>query len=99
MAKQSDLSEKALQATGKAVVELGFAMQGYRALRVEIRGISIRKPPVSNGEFLLTIRGTDEDGKPVVAFHTAFELAEALRGVYSRTKNGSLKWRPDAYNR
>lgn len=94
-------SDKALevrwQEIGKALDEVGLAMSGYRTLSVDVTGVSIRAPQATGGDFLLTIRGTAEDGTPVVAFHGAADLGEAFRGLQNRLLNGSLKWRQDSF--
>jgi len=87
------------QATGIAVEDLGFALMGYRDLMVDLEGFSVRAPLVRGGEFLATLRGTDHEGGPVVAFHTATTLDELVRGVAGRLASGQLKWRVDEYRR
>jgi hypothetical protein len=82
---------------GRALDELGLAMSGYRSLTVEVVGLSIRPPAGAGGDFLLTVRGVDEAGARVVAFHGSPDLGDALRGLHNRIMNGSLKWRPDAF--
>lgn len=84
-------------AAGQALDEVGLAMAGYRSLSVDIVGVSIRAPRVRGDDYLLTIRGLDEDGARVVAFHGAADLVEAFRGLQNRLLNGSLKWRIDNY--
>jgi hypothetical protein len=82
---------------GRAVDDISLALTGYRSLTVDVVGISIRPPTVAGGDFLLTVRGTDEAGGPVVAFHGSPDLGEAFRGLDNRLLNGSLRWRPDQF--
>lgn len=94
-------SDKALtvrwEEIGRAVDEVGLVISGYRSLAVAVSGLSIRSPQVQGGDYLLTVRGTDEGGAPVVAFHGSPDLGEAFRGLHNRLMNGSLRWRPDEY--
>lgn len=85
------------QKVGDAMVELGRACEGYRALAVQVIGLTIRGPQFRGGEYLVVIRGLDEEGAPVVAFHSALDIGEVVRGVESRLKNGTLKWRADEF--
>lgn len=82
---------------GKAADEIGLAMSGYRSLAVDVLAFSVRGPQAQGGDFLITVRGVDADGAPVVAFHGSPDLGEALRGLQNRLLNGSLRWRPDEY--
>lgn len=84
---------------GRAVDEVGLAMTGHRSLSVDVVGLSVRGPQGPGGDFLITVRGLDEDGQAVVAFHGASDLAECLRGLSNRLLNGSLKWRSDQFGR
>jgi hypothetical protein len=84
---------------GMAMGDVDNAMQGYRNLVVEVTGLSIRGPVAQGGEFLCTVRGYDEEGMAVVAFHGAATLTEMFIGLSARLNNGSLKWREDQYAR
>lgn len=97
MNKQNDYSEGAAREVGFAVMELSAHMTGYREWPVRITGISIRGPRSTGDEFLLTVRGRDSEEAAWVAFHSAFELGDAVRGMVARAKNGSLKWREDEW--
>lgn len=96
MARELSL-EVRWQRLGKAVDEIGLAMQQMRTLMVEPNGMSIRAPTVEKPEFFIVLRGIDEEGAPCVAFHSAFSLDEALVGLSARLMNGTLKWREDAF--
>jgi hypothetical protein len=92
-------TSKTFEAVGEAVESLGAAMQGYRSLSVDVTGFSIRGPRGRGDEFLVVVKGLDESGQPLVAFHSAMELGECLRGVEARISNGTLKWRSDEFVR
>jgi len=75
-------------------------MKGYRALSVDVVGLAVRAPDMAvNGEFLLTVRGLDSEGRKVVAFHSATSLEELFMGLETRLLNGSLRWRVDTWGR
>lgn len=87
------------EAVGEAVGEVYRAMAGYRSLAVDVRGLSVRGPGGPGDEFLLTVRGSTEDGTPVVAFHSATTLMELFTGLAARLGNGTLNWKADQYAR
>lgn len=95
--QNNTLDAKSLEAVGLAVAAVDAAMQGYRSLSVDIVGLNIRSPRTVGDEVLLVVKGVDAEGTPCVAFHSAFSLGEALRGLEGRLRNGTLKWRVDAY--
>jgi hypothetical protein len=80
-----------------AVSEVSKALTGDRLLGVEITGLSIRAPKGYGEEILFVIRGVDDAGTSVVAFHSSFSLVEAIRGLAARLGNGSLRWREDRF--
>lgn len=90
-----DELERRWELGGRAVDELGLAMTGYRNISMQVTGLSIRAPRVQNDDFLVTVKAIDADGAPWVAFHGSPDLLDALRGVWNRLGNGSLKWRED----
>ena len=59
-----------------------------------IDSIRVRHPEADSGEWLVVIKGRYE-GRPVVAFHGAYDLPEALRGAGLRAANGELRWKTD----
>lgn len=96
MAKvQNDFSSETFAAAGRALANIGRALEGHRSLSVDVVGLSIRGPQTTGGEHLVVIRGLDGEGVPVVSFHSAFTVTDAIRGVEDRLANGSLKWRVD----
>lgn len=66
---------------------------------IELVGLSLRAPTRENPEYLVTLRGLDADGQPLVAFHSAMTLGDALAGAVNRQLNGGLKWKPDKWGR
>lgn len=80
-----------------AVSWVGLALSGDRDLVVDVTGLSIRGPRTETDGFFIVIRGTDEEGTPVVAFHDGATLEDALLGVHNRLSNGTFKWRVDEY--
>lgn len=81
----------------EAVLNLHSILGGYRNLSVDVTGMSIRGPKTRSGEYFCTVRGEDEEGLPVVAFHSAFSLVDLLQGVAARLRNGTFKWREDEF--
>lgn len=63
----------------------------------EVQGLSLKRSTTSD-EFLVVIRGlSEEDGTPMVAFHAAVTVADALAGAAQRVADGTVKWRVDEY--
>lgn len=96
-ARRDDDLFKRWKRAGRAVQYLSFCLEGERDISVELSGLTIRAPKEEGGEILVVLRGLDEEGAAVVAFHSAFSLDEALVGVENRLANGSLKWRIDEW--
>lgn len=84
---------------GNALAQVDRAFLDYRDLAVLPHGMTIKAPPSRMGEYLLVLRGTDEAGSAMVAFHSAVGLVEAIVGLNARLSNGTLKWRPDEFAR
>jgi hypothetical protein len=80
---------------GLAVADLGLWLEGSRGLTVELVGLSVRGPRSSGDDVLVTLRGLNEDGLPVVAFSGGSCLEDALVTALNRANNGTLKWRED----
>jgi len=94
--KQNDLQPEKL---GWAILTIEAGIEGYRGWQVEVTGFSVRAPLVQHGEYLMVIKGTDEAGGPIVAFHSSTSLADLFTGCANRLVNGSLKWRDDEFRR
>lgn len=85
------------EALEAAVRGISRALNGQRDLLVDLTGLSMRAPKGVGEELLMVIRGIDAEGMHVVAFHSAFSLGEALRGLGARLNNGTLAWREDSF--
>jgi hypothetical protein len=72
-------------------------MAGYRPGSIELTGMSVKAPTTHPGEFLLTVRAVDEEGRPIVAFSGGSTLGDAIVTLVNRIGNGSLKWKVDQY--
>lgn len=91
--------EKLFVEAGRAVSDLGLAMVDPDRLGVSLVGLSIRPPREEGGEFLLVLRGVDQEGLPLVGFCSASSLEETFRSAVSRLRNGSMKWRADEFSK
>lgn len=98
-AKQEATSDRYYAGVGMNITRLSNKIKNGYVMDYDLRGLSIRFPSPEGGEFLIVLRAFDPDGTPVVAFHSALELQEALGGLETRLDNGSLRWRPDEYAR
>jgi hypothetical protein len=86
-----------LEAAGVALAYIDKCLAGRNNLSIDVVGLSVRGPRAEGDEVFVTVRGLDAEGTPCVAFHSAFSLGEAMRGVAARLKNGTLKWRVDQF--
>ena len=64
---------------------------------VEVTSVKAKLPDNDALEVLVVITGLASDGTPVVGFHNAVGLLEALGGAAGRIANGKMKWRVDEY--
>lgn len=96
---QADYSDERFQQAGEALSHLDACIQGYRDVQVNLKGFSVRNPQERGGEYLLTLRGTDMNNDPVVAFHGSYSLPELWIGAWNRFSNGDLKWKEDTWAR
>ena len=87
------------EGVGVAVGQLSRVMEGYRELSVFIRGFSCRGPAVEGGDFLLTVRGENAEGLPVVAFISGSTVPELFRSLEGRLAAGQVQWKPDKFAR
>lgn len=97
--RNKDLDTQTLLAVGEAVLWLDAALQNTRSLSIEVVGLNVRRPRHDGDEVFLVVKGLDAEGTPCVAFHSAFTLGEALRGLEARLRNGTLKWKVDQFAR
>jgi len=63
---------------------------------IAFRGMSIRPPRQSGGDWFITVRVTI-NGEPQVGFHAAPYFNELVVGVCERMNNRTMKWKDDAY--
>lgn len=85
--------------SGRALERLTFMATRVGPSGLELVGMSVRFPREDGEDFLVTLRALDEAGAPVVAFHGAATLEDAVMGVVNRIDNGSLSWRADQWGR
>lgn len=80
-----------------AMTQVGHALMGRRDLSTDIIGFSVRGPRTEEEDLLLTLRGINGEGAPVVAFFGGPNLGVLFISVENQLYNGTVKWRPDAY--
>lgn len=95
--KNGNKPKTASEKIGLAVVHLGMQMERSVVGDDGLTGLRVRAPRDSNDDYLIVLNGFDTDGAPVVAFHGATTLEDALVGARNRLRNGTLKWNPDRY--
>jgi len=93
-----DMGKRAERA-GRALMHFGAVAQGYRDVTVDLVGFSIRCPKAQGGEFLMTLRGSDDAGAPLVAFHTSDSLEGLWNSLWVRYDGGDLRWKADEWER
>jgi hypothetical protein len=82
---------------GLAVAEVGHALMGRRRLSVDVASFSVRGPRKPGDDILVTLRGFDGEGTPVVAFFGGASLGAIFVSIDRMLYNGIVKWRPDQY--
>lgn len=97
--KQNDYSHERAAKAGKALMEFDAVAQNWRASTITLVGLSIRVPREDGDDYLMTLRGVNESGGPVVAFHGAYNMLELWISAWGRFSNGTLKWRDDDWER
>lgn len=96
---EANKSRTAAEMLAGAVIEVGDALSGTRDLEADLTGMSFRGPQEPGGEILVVLRAIYHDGTKVVAFHSAYSLGDCVKGIADRLRNGSLKWKPDEYDK
>lgn len=99
MGEDSEARFTMLQQAGLAAEKIGEALHGVRTLQVDIVGLSIRAPRSQDEDILVTIRGVDGEGAPVVAFYAGQYLTGILVGIETQIKRGDMRWKPDQFAR
>jgi len=64
---------------------------------VQLEGLNIRLPKQPGAEVLIVLKGSHEDGTPMVAFMSGDFVATALDKAMLAYADGSLKWRIDEW--
>lgn len=94
-----DAGQRRWRDSGAALDRIGYGFEHFEVYGIELTGMSFRPPQAPNGEWLIVVRGLDDDGAPVVAFHSDVHLDTAVVGLQNRLTNRSLRWREDEYAR
>jgi len=84
---------------GSDVREITLALLYQRQLSVDIVGLSIRAPRTEDEDILMTIRGVDESGGPVVTFLSGRDVGGLFCALAAALRSGRIKWKPDEYRR
>ena len=79
------------------VALLARLMHGVPYGGVMVETIKFKLSGDPNKESLAIVTGFSEEDGPLVAFHTSFTAEELFVGVMARIRNGTLKWKEDAY--
>jgi hypothetical protein len=61
---------------------------------VVIKELRVKGPVSTGAGYMVVVKGI-AGGRPVVAFHGAETLGEAIAGSISRAKDSSLRWKDD----
>jgi hypothetical protein len=61
---------------------------------VIIRELRVKGPASTGAGYMVVVKGL-AGNRPVVAFHGAETLGEAVAGALSRARDASLRWRDD----
>lgn len=80
-----------------AMSQVGHALMGRRELSVDVAGFSVRGPRTTEEDMLLTLRGIDGEGTPVVAFFGGPNLGVLFISIENMLRNGTVNWRIDEY--
>lgn len=81
---------------GKHLLEL---QDGFNKCYLDgnrLRALRLVAPEQEAGEWLAVLTIV-QDGEPLVAFSSGFDLVSCLQTLNGRMRNGSLKWKVDEY--
>lgn len=96
-AKQQRDSERFDRACGRALRMLDHWLTHEMEGQMDLRGFTVRAGTETSGDVLVVVRAFDHEGGPVVGFHAARTVSEALTGAVSRIRGEKMKWRGDDY--
>ena len=60
-----------------------------------VNEVRITSPRATGRDYRLTLKGTDEDGRPVLAFVNGVDTQELLRNARALQGTDGLRWRDD----
>jgi len=90
---------RAWAVVGLDVHQISLALLNHRSLDVDVVGLSIRAPRDKDEDILMTVRGVDSAGAPVVAFLSGRELGGLFSSLAAFLRSGKLKWKVDEYRK
>lgn len=79
---------------GEAVLTIEDFVNDPRDANMHITEVRLTVRYGEVGDILVVVKRTDGDKKEI-AFHSADTVSEAVSGLASRLRNGSLSWRED----
>ena len=82
---------------GRALSRVAVSALRTESLDVVPEDVKIRFATYGGGEHLAIVRGTDREGRPVVAFHSGESVIGLMIGVQVKLDAGELNWKPDKF--
>jgi len=95
--ERTDRSATHGQALWRGLNLLGRFSSGGTVIGVQLTGFTTRMPRYSTDDALIVLRGETEDGTPMVAFHAAIDVAEAMWQALRKYESNDLRWKVDKY--
>lgn len=86
----------AVQSVGLAMEALDSNLDKLDQQGFIFVGMNLKAPNEDRQDWLVTIRA-EVEGRKVVAFHSAFSLAEVVDQAIRRFSNRQLQWKDDNY--
>lgn len=90
------LFDKVVWQCGMDVFKLHGRIEEMRDDDMFVKSIRFRFSETEGGDVMAIITADMQSG-PMVAFHGASNLRDAITGLSARLVNGSLKWKEDQY--
>jgi len=97
MAKVEQFDDGRYEALGLNITRFDYICHGGWQGEVQVTGFSVRVAAERHLETLVVVRGLAADGTPMVCFHSAVGISEALAGAATRVADGTVRWKVDAY--